>query len=313
MESYRGKTVLIFGATGFVGTYLVQHLLAQGAKITLVAHKNIPYQWMQKCRIIATDLSHLNFNEYFKQAPDFIFHTARVSALKNTQKARQAAGTKGAKMNAHLVGQIKRNGWNCPLAFVSGTLMYGHQSHVNEDSALSPISFAKEYGHAEKPILALQAQNYPVVIFRLPWIMGNGSWFKWFYYAQTKHSGKVPIYGNGAQNMTLIHLTDAVKTMANVLLHPQFPKVLNVTNNIQITQREFADVLAQKLGCTIEMKTGVTLSEEETEALTFDMSVTTHYPNLISCDFSSAEMVIDHTLNELSASEAPQQNIHQTL
>ena len=65
--NYKNKSVLVTGASGFIGSHLVESLVSKGAKVTALVHYNgrndwgnlerIPESTSDKCKIVMGDIT----------------------------------------------------------------------------------------------------------------------------------------------------------------------------------------------------------------------------------------------------------------
>lgn len=74
---YKNSNVLVTGASGLIGSYLVEKLTEIGANITAVSHKRKPmFRKSKNIDIISGDLTNSNFCDKICQDKDYVFHLA---------------------------------------------------------------------------------------------------------------------------------------------------------------------------------------------------------------------------------------------
>src|SRR5208283_1416725 len=178
--------------------------------------------------------------------PDVIYHLARLGG--GNMLTRTFASHRGAKANSRLISFLSQSKSRPIIVYVSGSLMYGLQENGNfadEYTTLSPVSYAKTYIHGEKPwIEAQQKQIFDVRFARPGWIVGNGSWFKSFYWNAFLKTGKIPVYGDGNQLMSIIHAEDCAGQIIHLAEHGVTNQNFNIFCGFPITQRLFSETLA---------------------------------------------------------------------
>ena len=180
-------------------------------------------------------------------SPDIVVHFARNSSKHFRKWGRLIGSVKGYFGNKRLLNYLSRQHKQCRVFYLSGSLMYGnHTEIVTEKTTLQPISFAKEYIYAEQPFLTNTKKNTAVTFVRVPWVLGNGSWFDAFYLKKIKTEQAVPIYGDGSNQMAFILNQDIAKCMVH-LLDKSFHPIVNLAYDYYITQVEFSQLIANKL------------------------------------------------------------------
>lgn len=225
-----------------------------------------------------------------KYPPDIIFHLARLGG--SNAISRRISSAKGKKANQRLIQFLPKLKTSPVIVYVSGSLMYGNQKNdllANENSTLNPISYAKYYYRAEEPWLKAQLFGQSDIRFARPgWILGQDSWFRIFYWEPYIRSGKIPLYGDGSQLMSLIYLDDCVAQIVKLAEKGQGNQNLNIFSGPPISQKNFAELLAKRLKTDVKqfpdsklkMKYGKTV----TEALTSSIPLATLYPELNNFD-----------------------------
>jgi NAD dependent epimerase/dehydratase len=89
--TYRGKKVLVTGAGGFIGSHLVEMLVAKGAKVSALLHYNGRNDWgcleqvsstvTDECEIIFGDITDSTLVRRLVMGKDVIFHLAALIGI----------------------------------------------------------------------------------------------------------------------------------------------------------------------------------------------------------------------------------------
>jgi NAD dependent epimerase/dehydratase family enzyme len=89
------------------------------------------------------------------------------------------------------------------------------------------------------------SERFKVLTLRFPWLLGNASWFKWFYLQNIQQSGTIPLFGEGNNFMSLIDVDDAAILMVKYAEEVHQTGVFNIFSPSQITQKEFVEIVSQ--------------------------------------------------------------------
>lgn len=242
------RTVLVLGSNGFIGREFVKELLSNKREDDqfYFLNRTLPAQQIEGVHYFTGDFTHFDWTS-LPCSPDIVVHFARNSSKRFRKWGRLIASVKGYFGNKRLLNYLSRQHKQCRVFYLSGSLMYGnHTEIVTEKTTLQPISFAKEYIYAEQPFLTNTKKNTAVTFVRVPWVLGNGSWFDAFYLKKIKTEQVVPIYGDGSNQMAFILNQDIAKCMVH-LLDKSFHPIVNLAYDYYITQAEFSQLIANKL------------------------------------------------------------------
>jgi nucleoside-diphosphate-sugar epimerase len=298
----RKKIVWILGGTGFIGKALVKCISgSEEYHMHLLVHQNVPYKFLEPFPIYTGNLENFDLSWMEKYPPDIIFHLARLGGSNSLTRA--FASRKGAKANQRLIRFLCRLRNSPVIVYVSGSLIYGDMKNgslADEHSQIQPVSFARYYYRAEEPWLKAQLSGTLDVRFARPgWILGHGSWLDEFYRKPFLRSGKIPMYGDGRQLMSLIHLEDCATNILRLAEMGQKNQNLNLFAGAPVCQKDFAEMLAGILNAGIEPIPVPELTKmygrTVTEALTTSIPMTTNYPeiaNSIHLLYPDAESMI---------------------
>ena len=299
------KKVLILGASGYVGSELFQSVNNIGAcNIMVLGNENIDYRLWESCDLITGGLGNFNLENLIRFSPDTIFHLARLKG--KGRVGRYFASKKGNRYNLALKSFLSSNSLNTTLVYFSGTLLYGDKKNeiVNEDYKLNPTSFARQYHIAESPWYESQGkENFTTIMLRLPWVVGNGSWFTGSYINYAINHGYVPLYGDGANWMSLIDREDCCSLAIHLRKKVKVDTTINIFNpELIFRQIDFVEALSGVLG--LKMKK-VNISEYVwrdpalKEAMSFSLKVDTKHTNLyegFTFKISDLELLIKRNL-----------------
>jgi nucleoside-diphosphate-sugar epimerase len=298
------RTILVLGSNGFIGREFVKELLSNKREDDqfYFLNRTLPAQKNEHVHYFTGDFTHFDWTS-LPSSPDIVIHFARNSSKRGRKWGRLLASFKGYFGNKRLLNYLSIQNKQSRVFYLSGSLMYGnHTEIVTEKTPLQPISFAKEYIHAEQPFLTNQLKNIDVTFVRVPWVLGFGSWFDAFYMKKIKTEQTVPIYGDGSNTMAFILNQDIAKCMVHLLDKP-FQPIFNLAYDYYSTQAEFSQIIANKLHLPLTTIPIHSFERAIKEAFTSSIKLGSE---LKECDFilnnTSVEGKIDDFLGEIEIS-----------
>ncbi len=246
------QSVILIGASGYLGSHVLATLVEQGYRVYATENK-AKVKPVKNVEVLSGGIKSITYSFIKEVTPIAIYHCGRPTFSRLRKLGRKLASFKAAKLNRNLIKEIRKSGVNVPLIFASGSLAYGNSlvAHM-EDSPLSPISYSKQYIRGEMPLLkAINSESFPVLLLRFPWLIGNGSWFKWFYETSAREIGKIPIFGNGDNRMSIISVVDAARLMVEYPRKFEDSGIYNVFSPHCPMQREFVKIIENKYKCEV--------------------------------------------------------------
>ena len=276
--------ILVTGGSGFIGSALLEKLTElDEIEIAALVNERPLRSDSPKINPMHGGLKYLCYKGLRRFEPDLIFHLARPTYPRFRMLGRKMAALEGRRVNHKLRECLKTHFPDTRLIYVSGSLMYGNSrpgaSHT-EDSPIHPVSFARDYAPLEQPILAtLDDKQVNTLIVRVPWVLGDGSWFRWVYQAHYQKTGKLPVFGQGHNAMHFVLLKDLARWLIQLGLDPFVTGVRNLYSSTVLTQRDFVARMQRLLECEIDTHT----EHYETairEALSSNIVLSSNYPEV---------------------------------
>ncbi len=246
-----GQTVLVTGATGFLGGALVRRLLAEGAQVHALVRSPEKAALLRAARIgvVQGDLSDTDKVNLCQAVEGcaYVFHAAASFGNLASQTAVNVEGSR-ALASASAVAGVKR------FIFVSTTLYYGYPAGglIHEDSL--PIHHHTPYIQtkqaAEAAIRRAAAETgLSFAISRPGMIYGAGSahWTRTLF--RVARMRPTPFIGDGRGSAFPIHVDDVVDHLIALALHPDAAgEAFNCTPDPSPTWREFIRLYARLAG-----------------------------------------------------------------
>ena len=238
-----GKSVFVTGATGFIGTRLVEKLVEKNYFVTSLVRKE--KQNNIKSNKIFGDLTDSKLDIPIQDA-DCVFHLASHTPLEKNKKILQKVNLQGTK---NLFEQIKDK--TKSIVYTSGLGVYGDRGSqvVDETMKYAPnTDFVKIRLEAQK-YLEKNCQeigiNFSVVHFGE--VYGPGGWFYEFLIKRLlKNTFRLP--KNGDYYKGFLHVDDAAGSLISVFENMKDKESYIVTDSAPAKFRDFVDYTAEKIG-----------------------------------------------------------------
>lgn len=202
---------LVTGGTGFIGSHLVDALLAEGHEVRCMVRNMANPQWIhgKPVEFIHGTLDSLVALEKGMDGVDVVFHVAGVTAARSRKDFfhGNVEGTRNALEAALKSTSLKR------FVHVSSQTAVGpskKDNPVNETSPCYPITTYGESKKAAEDVVKEYAGRLPVTVVRPPAVYGPRdpgiySFFK------TINNGLMPLIGFGEKQVSLVHVRDLVQ------------------------------------------------------------------------------------------------------
>lgn len=206
-NDWLGSSVFVTGGTGFVGSHLVEQLLAAGCTDVrcLVRTDDKWLKGLPVTRIEGT-LSDPDVLRQGLKDVDYVFHVAALTRSVRWDDFLYAnvRGTENLLLAAAAETGIKR------IVLVSSLAAVGISSQViaNEETALRPVSM---YGRSKAEMETMAARyDLPITVVRPPAVYGPRE-TDIFTFFKTVSSGLCPVVGSPANPaISLVHVDDLV-------------------------------------------------------------------------------------------------------
>lgn len=255
-EFQKENRCLLLGGSGFLGRHLLRVLIDYNTQIICMIHKN-PLQKARthskkEIRLVNGSITNYPWQSFQEYPPTLVFHLARISGKRSL--GRMIAANRSYRANKRLIDWILKSEHDIKLVYLSGSLTYGSRDErVTENARLVPDSYSKQYLRGEFPIYRALNLNeeFPVIICKPGWIYGSGSWFERFYLKPMQSSGFVPLYGEGNNWMSLIHVADCAE-MVYWIASQKSRGIFNLFIGKPIRQRDFSSMISELSGLPVK-------------------------------------------------------------
>ena len=236
------KSVLVTGATGFIGSRLVEELINKGYDVTSLIRKG--KKGNLKSKIIYGDLTDEKID--FKNLEfDCIFHLASHTPLEKNKKILEKVNFDGTKK---LFNEIKSK--TKSIIYISGLGVYGETGEVvvDENQKYNPnTDFVKIRLDAEK-YLKENSDKHKIdfAVVHFGDVYGPDGWFyEMLVKRLKKNTFRMP--KGGKYYKGFVHVDDAVGSMIAVLENKRFGESFIVADSNPVTFKEFANFTADQI------------------------------------------------------------------
>ncbi|MDZ7385235.1 MAG: NAD-dependent epimerase/dehydratase family protein [candidate division KSB1 bacterium] len=239
---------LVTGANGFIGSHLVERLLAQGAEVRCLVRKTSNLRWLQGLDVQLTygSLDSPASLQGALEGVDVVFHLA--GATKSlTPEGYFVANTQGT---ARLLDACRERG-NPRVVFVSSQAAAGPSDGQRAKTEHDPPTPITAYGKSKlqaELLVQEYAKTGPAVIVRPPVVYGPRDTDVLALFRLAAR-GLCPLVGSKRRLVSLIHVQDLVEGLLLAATTPQaLGKTYFLCNDQPVDWELFAQQIASVLG-----------------------------------------------------------------
>ncbi|SNZ06310.1 UDP-glucose 4-epimerase [Natronoarchaeum philippinense] len=250
------ERVLVTGGAGFIGTHLVDRLLADGNDVVVVdnlsnsTRDRVP----DDAEFVEADLTDPDaLDGVLTGEIDLVVHLA-ASKVVNVDDPHQQFHD-NTRMTTNLLDAMAEAGVD-RIAYTSSSTVYGEAPRPTpEDYApLEPISAYGTSKLADEGLLSVQAHShdFSVWTFRFANIVGpglRGAVIPDFVEKLDEDPETLTILGDGRQEKSYMHVTDCVDAMVHVIAHADQPvNAYNLGTRTTTSVDRIAAIVADEMG-----------------------------------------------------------------
>ncbi len=236
------KSILVTGATGFIGSRLVNSLIDKGYNVTSLVRKG--KEGNSKSNIIYGDITDEKID--FKDLEfDCVFHLASHTPLEKNKKILEKVNLEGTKKLFEEIKSITKS-----IIYISGLGVYGETGKIiiDENQKYNPnTNFVKIRLDAEK-YLKDNSLDHKIdfAVAHLGDVYGSDGWFyEMLIKRLKKNTFRIP--DGGEYYKSFVHVDDAVGSMIAILEKESFGESFIIADSMPVSFKEFSNFTADQI------------------------------------------------------------------
>ena len=236
------KSILVTGATGFIGSRLVNSLIDNGYDVTSLIRKG--KEGNSKSNIIYGDITDEKID--FKDLEfDCVFHLASHTPLEKNKKILEKVNLEGTKKLFEEIKSITKS-----IIYISGLGVYGETGEIviDENQKYNPnTNFVKIRLDAEKYLKDNSLEHkIDFTVVHLGDVYGSDGWFyEMLIKRLKKNTFRIP--NGGEYYKSFVHVDDAVGSMIAILEKESFGESFIIADSMPVSFKEFSNFTADQI------------------------------------------------------------------
>ena len=230
--SLKNAAVVVTGATGFIGSHLIDYLVGQGCTIHALVRETSDQRWLNKSgqvKIHVVDLAQSSSISCLEKA-DYLFHCAGLTKAKTRDDyfCGNVYSCEVLYERCVAIGSNLKAIVHLSSLAAAGPSTQGEA--VQEKNPCKPVTYYGESKLAGEKIALKYASSLPIVIIRPPVVYGPRE-KNFFVYLKALSQGWNIKIGTTRRELSLIYIADVVRAMVQaVVFYPQKEKIYYVTD-----------------------------------------------------------------------------------
>ncbi|MFC1894967.1 NAD-dependent epimerase/dehydratase family protein [Candidatus Dependentiae bacterium] len=289
---YKNKRVLVTGGAGFIGSYIVEELIKNNAKVTILdnfssGNINNLYNNITEINIIYGDITNPFTCLKATKNIDIVFHLAALISVPLSTKNPQKCNLINIEGTKNLLEACRKNDVK-KFIFSSSSAVYGNKKEkCNEDDKVNPESQYAKSKVAGEEICKYYYENYGINTTCLRYFNvygerqnpnGNYAAVVAKFTHNLKTNTPIVIYGDGKQTRDFIHVSEVAKANLKISIQPNLNgDVFNIATGKSINLLELIDQLEKEINTK---KTKLILQPERTGDIKYSVANCEKYKKL---------------------------------
>lgn len=240
------KRVLVTGGAGFIGSNLVDRLVVEGCRVSIIDNLstgNID-NVNKNAKLYNMDIRDSEIDKVFElEKPEYVFHHAAQIDVQKSLKDPMFDGNVNIIGTVNILENCRRYGTS-KIIYPSSAAVYGMPEYlpVDEKHSIKPISYYGISKHTPEHYIKVYSELYGIkhTIFRYANVYGirqdpKGEGGVVSIFMDKLLKGEVPvIYGDGEQTRDFIYVNDIVEANIKALSHGD-NETMNISTNTPVS------------------------------------------------------------------------------
>lgn len=254
MNFWSGKNILITGGAGFIGSHLVEFLISQNSKITVIDNlsngreENID---TEKVRFLKKDVGDINVDGELLNNVDVVFHLAANADVPKANKDPLMDFKSNAESTLKVLEGIRKSNSDPIVFYPSTALIHGEsgKERINEDWGINPISFYGLSKYIGEHYCELYAKTYGMKVVRGRYFNVYGPRLHCHVVFDTirkisESDGKMEMLGNSQNTRDFLFVGDVVRA-TTILVEKKINYPVNVGSGEAISIENLVHTLLE--------------------------------------------------------------------
>ncbi len=245
-----GMTVMVTGATGFVGTAVTRALCAAGYKVIALVRsaERAAHLPSADTRLLVGDLLRPETYQESVREADAVVHAAqyRISG-RVTQSKLDALSEANDTATRTLAAACARYGRR--FVYTSGCFGYGDRGEdwITEETSLRPSPLGVAHARQVERLRGLYLDGLDAVTLHLGFVYGPGGNFASAFYEQARKN-RLRCIGTGENYWSVVHVDDVAQAYVVALERAPAGAEYNVVDDSPLRLRSFVDSVTDVMG-----------------------------------------------------------------